>query len=112
MALEEMKLAEAPTPERPLSCRSREQAGWTNQLNKSSTPRRSAAPDAEGMDLDAPEFLSEARLQALESEDTAVDLVQELMATEPTLATAMDEEGGIPRASRRTAFRLVWPVWL
>ncbi len=47
------------------------------------------------MDLDASDFLSDARLQALEREDKAVDLVQELMAADPTLATAMDEEGGL-----------------
>ena len=94
VALEEMKLAEAPTPDRP-TCRGRNQAGWANQLNRSSTQGRRAAPEPEEMDLGVSDFPSDARLQALEREDTAVDLVQDLMAADPTLATAMDDEGGL-----------------
>ena len=112
VAIEEMALSEAPTPEKA-SCRRKTDCGWTNQLIKISSyatkslnlSAEEAIPTlpsrASGYDLpDKPDGAMQAALDArvfdmLDAEGPAANVYKSYVAKDPECANDLDETGGL-----------------
>ena len=120
VAVEEMRLSEAPTPAK-VACRGRNDCGWTNQLLKVSrhVSKRPTGSQADSMpggeeqpsdqpalssenhgDVMLPDVAMQAALDAhvfdrLDAEGPVPDVYQAYVDGDPECATALDEDGGL-----------------